>query len=152
MDEALKACLREFGVEDEEDQEECIELIKQQDESFEMRVGKKKRKEFGERVRQIVSEFSREKKSEEEVSIGKQTLEEKIKEVLEEFGIEEAEDQEEVMELIRKKDASYELRVKKKLREEFRKRVEELLAEGTEEKRSFEEEVRECLMEFGVSD
>ena len=137
MDEALKTCLREFGVEDEEDQEECIELIKQQDESFEMRVGKKKRKEFGERVRQIVSEFAREKKDEEGVSIGKQTLEEKMKEVLEEFGIEEAEDQEEVMELIRKKDTSYELRVKKRLREQFRKRVEELLVEGVEEKRSF---------------
>ena len=28
LDEALKTCLENFGIEDEEDQEECIELIK----------------------------------------------------------------------------------------------------------------------------
>ena len=55
-------------------------------------------------------------------------MEEKIKKVLEEFGIEDEEDQEEMMELIKNKDNSYETRVKKKMREEFRERIEKVLA------------------------
>ena len=46
MDKALKLCLGNFGIEDEEDQEECIKLIKQNDDSFALRLSKKRRRKL----------------------------------------------------------------------------------------------------------
>ena len=36
----------EFGVSDEEDQEECLDLIKRNDQKYELRVNKKRRTKF----------------------------------------------------------------------------------------------------------
>ena len=49
--------------------------------------------------------------------------------MLEEFGIDDEEDQEEVMELIRNKNTSYEMKVKKKMREEFCEKIKDILSQ-----------------------
>ena len=56
LEEALKECLRQFNIE-EEDRQKCLELIKKKDQSFQLMAKNERRKRFAEKVKKILGKF-----------------------------------------------------------------------------------------------
>ena len=93
------------------------ELIAKNDSSYEMKVKKRLREEFRERIEHLLLEAE----SEEEKG-----FEDEVKECLRQVGVEDEDDQEECLDLIREHDPTYAIKISKKRREEFVERLEEL--------------------------